>query len=467
MHPSKTTIARMLSALLMLILSAAAYGQQAMPKRALIVSIDGLDIRYLQNPDNYRLRIPTLRKLMENGVTARGVRSVYPSVTYPNHTSIVTGTTPAKHGIVGNGLFEDPAGPRTGAWFWYSTSIKADTLWDAASRRGMTSGAVSWPVSVGAADWNVPEIWVPGGSVVDSRRSISSNARPRGLVEEIERATKDLYVKWTADEGDDARTKMAEYIIESKRPSLMFVHIFDLDHFEHSFGPFSRQAKNILEKSDGYVARMLKAYRKAGMLEDTAVFIVSDHGFKPTTKNINPGVLLAKEGLATIETTQDGSGRKLTTVKDWKAAVYPNAAYCAIYVKDWKDEATLARIGEIFGGMEGKPGSGIRKLYDATAIRAMGGDQRAAFAIDPADGFSCGGSYGGEYITDSFSRGNHGYAPDRENYLASFIASGAGVTRRGKIDVISITDIAPTVADLLKIELLNATGKAVSLKNGD
>ncbi|QQS41277.1 MAG: alkaline phosphatase family protein [Acidobacteriota bacterium] len=445
------------------VLAVFAHAQQPGAKRALIISIDGLDTRYIQDPDKYGLKIPTLRRLIANGVTAKGMRSVYPSVTYPNHTALVTGTTPSRNGIVGNGIFEDPAGTRTGAWFWYSTSIKADTLWDSASRAGMTFGSVSWPVSVGAGDWNVPEIWAPGGSVVESRRATSENSRPRGLVEEIERADRDLYSGVTADEGDDMRTRFAEHIIRNKAPNLMLVHIFDLDHFEHEHGPFTKEAISILEKTDGYVARMLKAYEEAGTLQETAVFITSDHGFKPISKNINPGVLLAREGLADVETVKDDSGRDRTAVKTWKAAVYPNAAYCAVYVKDWKDEASLGQLRTMFKELEGKEGSGIHKVYDATEVRLMGGDPLAAFVLDPADGYSCGGSYGGEYITETGSKGTHGYHPDRNDFLASFIASGPGVTRRGKIDVIDMIDVGPTIAKLLGIELRDATGKAVEL----
>ncbi len=452
-------------AVLAQLLPATAAAQQPGPKRVLIISIDGLDTRYVQDPDKYKLRIPTLRKLMANGVTAAGVRSVYPSVTYPNHTSLATGATPAKHGIVGNGVFEDPAGPRTGAWFWWAKDIRSDTLWDAASRKGMTVGLVSWPVSTGAGDWNIPEIWVPGGSAVESRREVSRNARPRGLVEDIERTAANLYENVTADENDDLRTKFAEYIVTQKMPGMMLIHIADLDHFEHDYGPFTPEAIQILEKSDGYVARILKAYETAGILKETAVFITSDHGFKPISNSINPGVLMTREGLVTVETTRDSAGRERASVKDWKAAVYTNAAYCGIYVKDWNDEDTLGKLRGMFKELEGKPGSGIDKVYDAAEVRAVGGDPRAAFVLDPADGYSCGSSYAGEYITPNSTKGNHGYHPDRPDFLASFIASGPGIERGRKIGTLRMIDIAPTIARLLGIDLIGAEGEAAGLSD--
>ncbi|HEV2763582.1 MAG TPA: alkaline phosphatase family protein, partial [Pyrinomonadaceae bacterium] len=73
----------------------------ATARRALVVSLDGLDARYLRRADEFGLKIPTLRRLMREGVWAEGVVGVYPTVTYPSHTTLVTGARPARHGIYG------------------------------------------------------------------------------------------------------------------------------------------------------------------------------------------------------------------------------------------------------------------------------------------------------------------------------------------------------------------------------
>jgi predicted AlkP superfamily pyrophosphatase or phosphodiesterase len=243
----------------------------------------------------------------------------------------------------------------------------------------------------------------------------------------------------------------------------MFVHLADLDHFEHDYGPFTREAIDVLEKSDGYVARILNAYKEGGILDETAVFITSDHGFKPVSRDINPGVLLAKEGLVSLETSRNGDGNERPLVKDWKAAVYANAAYCAIYVSDWKDATTLRKVRKMFKDIEGKQGFGIHRVYDPEEVRSIGGDPKAALVLDPAEGYSCGGAYTGEYITNAVYKGNHGYHPDRPDFMASFIASGAGVSVRGSIGIINIYDVGPTVAKLLGFEISDAEGKPLAL----
>lgn len=441
------------------VLIAGTHAQKAVGKRALVISLDGLDTRYVTDPDKYGLKIPTLRKLMTNGVTAKGVYSVYPSVTYPNHTSMITGTVPSKHGILGNNIIEPPDVKSSGAWYWYAKDITADTLWAAAKRSGKTVGLVSWPVAVGIGDWNIPEINVPGGTREQTMKVVSENSLPAGLLEEIEQSVPDLYSKDNKDEGDNSRSLAASYIISQKRPDVMLVHLYDLDHFEHDFGPFTPEVYSILEKVDSYVARLVDALEKPGTADETAIFIVSDHGFKPITKQFRPGVLLQRAGLVTYKTE---NGRQLIT--DWKASAYVSGASAAIILKDPNDTATLKRVKEIFEPLAGKPDSGLYSVLEAAAIRKLGANPKAAIMLDPAEGFSMGGGYFGEPITMSTSRGTHGYVPTRENFFASFIASGAGVTRRGRTPAyIGMPDVGATIASAIGLSLKDASGKPVKL----
>lgn len=451
------------------VFAAEIFAQNSKPtKRVLVVSIDGLDTRYLHEADKYNLKIPTLRRLMANGVTAKGVRSVYPSITYPNHTTLVTGALPAKHGIFGNNIFESPDGEKTGAGIWFAKDIKADTIWDAAKRARMTTGMVSYPVAGGAGDWNVPEIWKPGAGIEGAKQAIRENAVPRGLVEEVEAKIPNLYENYSGDEGDDTRTRFAEYIITEKKPNVMLVHLFDLDHFEHDFGPFTTEALAILEKVDGYAARLIAAYERAGTLSEITIFITSDHGFKPISKQINPGVLLQKAGLVeTFEQTGE-DGKPRTVVKNWKAAVYVTGASCAVYLKDENDRAALKKLTEVFKPLEGKTDkgktdSGIYKILERKDIKKIGSNTRAALMIDAGDGYTCGGNYSGDFITDTKTRGTHGYLPARSDYYASFIASGADIKRRGTIDYLNMADAAVIIADVLGVKLKDATGKKVNL----
>ncbi|HEV7842705.1 MAG TPA: ectonucleotide pyrophosphatase/phosphodiesterase, partial [Pyrinomonadaceae bacterium] len=175
---------------------------QGKAKRVLIISLDGLDARYLNRRDEYGLKIPNLRRLMAEGVVAQGVISVFPSVTYPAHTTIVTGAYPARHGIYGNEVRETPVGTASREWYWFARDIRAETLWDAARKRGLKVGMVSWPVGTGAGDYNVPEILKFGGTLLDTLARIKENSIPKGFVGEIEQCDPALYAQANKDEQD-------------------------------------------------------------------------------------------------------------------------------------------------------------------------------------------------------------------------------------------------------------------------
>lgn len=431
-------------------------------KRVIVISLDGLDARYVSKRDEYKLKIPALRRLMAEGAIAvRGVTSVYPSVTYPAHTTMVTGALPARHTIFGNEMFEPPTEPQSGELTWFASNIKADTLWDAAARKGLKTGMVSWPVSVGAGDYSFPEIFKVGGTQEETLELIRANARPLGLIQELEKRDPALYSNVSEDEGDDMRTRFAEYIITEKFPDLLLVHLFDLDHFQHDFGPFTPEAFAILEKVDGYVGRILAAAERAGTLQETTVFIVSDHGFMPIKQNINPGVLLAKAGLIKVREEKDAAGKARTVVTEWRAAPYPTSGSCSIILRDPNDKEALKKARDLFAPLAGKPGSGILRVLEAQEIRKLGGNPRAAFMLEAADGYTFGRSYAGEFITNTNRRGQHGYLPTRSDYKASLIISGAGLTGRGDLGEVQMIDIAPTIARILNLSLRNAEGRVL------
>src|ERR1700722_12052619 len=126
----------------------------------LMISIDGLKPEYITQADAHGMKIPYLRTLIANGTYAEGVVGIWPTITYPSHTTLLTGVWPAEHGILNNQEF-DPLQKFGGAWNWYATGIRVPTLWQAAHKAGLRTASVGWPVSVGATDVDVliPEYW--------------------------------------------------------------------------------------------------------------------------------------------------------------------------------------------------------------------------------------------------------------------------------------------------------------------
>src|SRR5205807_7599202 len=94
-------------------------GTQTTGRALLLISIDGLRPDYVLKAGEHGLKIPRLRRILQEGAHATGVRGVLPTVTYPSHTTLLTGVWPAKHGIYSNLTF-DPLGNNLNGWNWYS-----------------------------------------------------------------------------------------------------------------------------------------------------------------------------------------------------------------------------------------------------------------------------------------------------------------------------------------------------------
>ena len=105
----------------------------------LVISVDGLHPAYVTEADRHGLKVPALRRLMQQGAHARGVVGVVPTVTYPSHTTLMTGVTPQEHGIISNTPF-DPLNVNKEGWYWYAEDIKAKTLWEVAAKRWPAHG---------------------------------------------------------------------------------------------------------------------------------------------------------------------------------------------------------------------------------------------------------------------------------------------------------------------------------------
>ena len=157
---SRVFLCSLIAALAVMAQPGAAQEKQA--PLLVMISVDGLRPDYVTAADSHGAKIPNLRRFLKEGTYADGVSGVIPTVTYPSHTTLVTGVWPEKHGIWGNTTF-DPLQKNYQGWYWYAEDIRVTTLWDAASQAGRTTAAVQWPVTAGAKiTWNIPEFWRAG-----------------------------------------------------------------------------------------------------------------------------------------------------------------------------------------------------------------------------------------------------------------------------------------------------------------
>lgn len=434
----------------LILLAGSSPGQRASTVEHLImISIDGLVPEYYLTPAKFGLKLPNLISMKLRGAYADGVEGVFPSVTYPSHTTMVTGVRPATHGIIQNRIFEAPTDPQTRSWYWFADAIRSETIWDAAKKAGLRTGAVGWPVTAKAnIDYNVPEIWDPGEDPPSPKRM-------------LEYSTPGLLAKAMASKlanlprGDEFRTQMSEYIIKEHKPNLLLVHLIELDGAHHRNGPRSREALEVAEQMDSFVGRIVEAARQAGILDQTAFLIVSDHGFAEVNKTFEPNVVLVREGLIRL-----GEGGKPI---DWRAAAWTAGGSCAIILRDPKDREAAAKVARIFSRIASRQNSPINRVLSRRELDRLGAFPGAELALDAAPGYYFGDALTGPEVHDPGQRlrGTHGQLPTRAELRASLIMSGRGVRAGARVPLARMIDIAPTAAALLGLKLSKPEGRPI------
>ena len=426
----------------------------------LLISIDGLHPGNVLEADRYGLKIPTLRRLLREGAHATAVRGVLPTVTYPSHTTMLTGVWPVRHGIPTNQPF-DPLNRNLGVWYWYAEDIKAPTLWDAARAAGYVVGSVSWPVSAGAPGitWNIPEYWRAMKSPEEIKlvRAISTPGLFRDLEPTAGRYTNDLD---EAIPGDEARTRYAVAMIAQKRVRFMTIHMAGFDHVEHDAGPYSAEAFRVLEAIDGMVGEMERAMRAAD--PHAIVCVVSDHGFAATTKETHLNAALVEAGLVRLTPPRPSAPQ---TIADWDAVAWNSGGSAAIMLKNPADRAMATKVEQLLQKLAADPVNGIAAILDAAKIAEMGGTAGPAFVVDFRPGYAAGGALTGAVVRDRATTGGaHGYAPTHPELLASFIIAGPGIAAGKSLGEIDMRVIAPTLASLMGVPLPTADLKPLSVR---
>jgi predicted AlkP superfamily pyrophosphatase or phosphodiesterase len=418
----------------------------------LMVSIDGLRPADVLQADRRGLNVPVLRKLMSDGVYASGVRNALPTVTYPNHTTLITGVWPARHGIANNPTF-DPLQRNMGGWYWYASDIKVQTLWDAVHQAGGKVASLSWPVSVGARsiDYNLPEYWRATDMHDEDLKLVRALSTP-GIVPLLEKQTGLSFAQADGKsvEVDVGRARFAGALIAAKHPQFTTVHLRGLDHTEHSYGPGSAEANSALETLDAAVGRLIVQARKAE--PDLVVAIVSDHGFAPVQYSVNLIAPFVQAGLISL-----GAGNKVTT---WQAEPWGGAS-AAIMLAHPEDVALKTKVSAFLSELAAKPELGIVHVADAGEIAQLGGTPMASFWVDFKPGYTMGADPAAAPVGPASVKGTHGYFPTHPEMRATFILSGPSISRRGSLGEVDMRDIAPTLAEILHVSLPGADGKSL------
>ncbi len=417
-----------------------------------MISVDGMKPEYVTQADQHGLKIPVLRRFLTQGSYAEGVVGVIPTVTYPSHTTMVTGVWPAEHGVIDNTVF-DPLGEHPNTWYWDFADIKVPTLYTVADAAGIKTANVGWPVTINAPiDYNIAE----GTQSEHTDKPAGAAYHPADILDEI-----GVHPAPKTDQ-DVTKTAEAVAILQKFHPGLLLVHLTDLDHQEHEHSPFSAEADASLEVVDGQIGQI----EQAALAVDphTRIVVVSDHGFLRVDHRTNLNVLLVQAGLIQIGKPKPGSKRP--TVVSWQAEAWAAGGSNAIMLQHPNDAALVAKVRKVLEQAKEDPNNGIESILTHDEVVKRGGFPDASFLVDYKDGYTPGGALAGAVVEDAPSTGMHGYLPSRPAMRSAFMIEGYGIAKGRNLGVIDMRQIAPTLAGLLAVRLPDAKQPPVKVASG-
>ena len=432
------TFGRLLCAILLLL------GAAVDASPVLLISVDGLRPADVIQAERIGLKVPVLKAMMARGLYARGVTGVLPTLTYPSHTTLITGASPARHGVANNQTF-DPTDINQAGWYWYGEDIKTPTLWSAARAAGLATVNVHWPVSVGAPiDANLPQIWRTGHG--DDRKLMRALATP-GLLARLE-AKLGPYAQGIDEDADadENRARFAAALIAERKPALTTIYLASVDHDEHRYGPGSPEALATIARNDAIIGRLAAAARAAE--PDVTIVVVSDHGFAPVATDVNLFAPFVQAGLITL----DAKGK----VTGWEAMPWLMGGSAGVLLASPDDAALAARVRTLLDGLKADPARGIAAVLDRADVAQRGGSAQLQFLVAFKPGFEGGRDPAAAATGPSSYKGMHGYLPSDPAMRSSLFAEGPALTRHGDIGEIDMRGIAPSIARILGVALPGA-----------
>jgi predicted AlkP superfamily pyrophosphatase or phosphodiesterase len=242
---------------------------------------------------------------------------------------------------------------------------------------------------------------------------------------------------------------MAAHLLKNHQPNLLLIHLVEVDHVEHRFGPRSPEAYWSVRYADDRLRDLVEAIGTSRLTDKTTLIVASDHGFFPITKDIRPNAVFRQEGLLTDKGKQ--------------AACVSQGGACMVYALAEKDRAAVvAHLRKALGAVEG-----VEAVYGPEEFAKLGQptpdvDPRAPdLWLTAKSGYSFTDTVDAKEIVvpRAAPAGTHGYRPGHAELYGTLVLWGHGIEPAAQLGNVQSLDVAPTIAQLLGIDLPTADGK--------
>ncbi len=423
-------------------------------RHVVVISIDGFAGYLVDDP---KVPLPTIRKLAREGCIVEGGMTVSdPSVTWPNHTTLVTGMKPGRHGVLANGvLVRGGIGVpvKIDSHRDQSDLVRVPTVADVAHAAGLRTAEVNWPCTRNSKSFDDQFPDVPNALDYTTPRLRQELIEKKLLQDE----THASFRKSSIVGLDYVWTEAACHLIRKRKPHLMLIHLLNNDATHHKRGAQSQEGYTANAYADMCVSRIVDAIDDAGIREQTTIILVADHGFTLTPRAIRPNVLLRNAKLLTVE------NGNLTQAQ---VHVIPEGGIGLVYCTNpLKASEYATTFKEMMMGQEGVADVLLPDRFNEVDFPHPRDYRQVPDAVLVAkDGYAVSGAVTGETLVTTFeeartSNGSHGFLATLPKMNAMCILSGAGIRPGTKLQKVNNTSIAPTIAKLLGLKYTNTDGQ--------
>ena len=373
-------------------------------ENVVILVLDALSSQYLTQMGEKS----NLAKIAKDGACILDARCVYPSHTLTNHTTIMTGVSAGVHSIIGNvRIGEDGI---TTIKNRDPEMIQVDTIFELAKAEGLKTAVVSGKnklVTLFAAGCDVG----------------TSNVRPTDYLT----AGPDLETAETNEDYYKMNLELADWVFESlytvlekESPNLTLVNVQSPDYIGHRFGPESKEMKTCLKRVDKALGKLYNKMEKSGMLENTTLIILADHGMTESNKAINLNILT------------------MMNFPEAVAAIDGRTGYI------WLNGANEMDVVSFFADMEGVAAV-FSSRSDIAAGMGVYSDNGPDLILETEPGYV----FLPEPMIDEY-HGQHG-SSNSSDMIIPMVMAGGGIPAGAGIEATDLRAIAPLVCQLLGI----------------
>lgn len=422
-----------------------------------VISVDAL----VQEDLALLLHMKNSAELFSHCACVENMETVYPSLTHPVHATLISGCACGKTGILHNERFEPLSVFPT--WYNQLADIQCETIFHVAHQHGLTSCAARWPVTARGnrvIDYIVPEVLDNDLENASNMEVALAQGGAASIMENVVRPHLCLLHGNSRPGYDAFSAACASDIVRQYKPNLLFTHWGIVDSARHHNGVFGSHIQKALEFIDQWIGWLVEAYRNVGIMKQTDIILLSDHGQLDVTRKICLNALFAQQGLLKL----DEKG----TVISWDAFALGDGLSAQVYLRNPNNKELYYHVLELLTKHLPEKADADFQLLTPDETRQKYGLYGAFSWVIETDGQTL---FGNETTRPWMEIMNaldcktilaaHGHLPNK-GPQPPFLAVGPSFLSGKTLKNGSILDVAPSIAKIMGFALPHAEGRPMN-----